>query len=216
MGDPLALNLIHLFDFYLAIVFLTGLLRRMGQYHAVGTLVLAGRSRWPHLIELVNQYRTIFLTWEVVLPGAVALSLSLVQWLTSRLVWPYSDLTLGALLEHWPYLLVCLPLGAAMVYIDLYGLVKVGQLDRALLEKHFDLAEYWLRSRTAHVVRVFTFGFVNPRKMVGIEVRKALHQVSDMLHNTLWWVSMQITLRVGFGLSLWLAWLLTRQPANVG
>ena len=212
MADLRALNLIHLFDFYLAIVFLAGLLRRMGQYHAVGGLVLAGRSRWPNLLELVKQYRTIFLTWEVVLPGAVALSLSLVQWLASRLVWPYSDLTLGTLLDHWGYLPVCLALGAAMVYIDLYGIVKVGQLDRALLEKHFDQAEYWLRSRTAHVVRGFTFGFVNPRKMVGIEVRKALHQVSDMLHTTLWWVSMQVTLRVSFGLSLWLAWLLTRQP----
>jgi hypothetical protein len=211
MGGLSALNLIHLFDFYLAIVFLAGLLRRMGQYHAVGGLVLAGRSRWPHLLELVKQFRTIFLTWEVVLPGAVVLALSLVQWLASRLVWPYSDLTLGTLLNYWPYLIVCLAFGASMVYIDLYGLVKVGQLDRALLEKHFDLAEYWLCSRTAHVVRVVTFGFVNPRKMVGIEVRKALHQVSDMLHDTLWWVSMQIALRVGFGLSLWLSWLLTRQ-----
>jgi hypothetical protein len=210
MGGWRALNLIHLFDFYLAIVFLAGLLRRLGQYHAVGGMVLAGRSRWPHLLELVKQYRTLFLTWEVVLPGAVALALSLVQWLTSRLVWPYADLTVGALLEHWPYLPVCLGLGAAMVYIDLYGIVKVGQLDRALLEKHFDQAEYWLRSRTAHVVRVFTFGIVNPRKLVGIEVRKALQQVGTMLHTTLWWVSMQITLRVGFGLSLWLAWLLTR------
>jgi hypothetical protein len=212
MGDLRALNLIHLFDFYLAIVFLTGLLRRMGQYHAVGALVLAGRSRWPHLLKLVTQFRTIFLTWEVVLPGAVVLSLSVVQWLASRLVWPNADLFVGTLLDHWPYLPVCLGLGAAMVYIDLYGIIKVGQLDRALLEKHFDLAEYWLRSRTAHVVRVFTFGFVNPRKMVGVEVRKALLQVSGMLHATLWWVSMQITLRVSFGLSLWLTWLLTRQP----
>lgn len=213
MGDWRSLNLIHLFDFYLAILFLAGLARRLEQYRAVGGMVLAGRSRWPHLIELVKQYRTIFLTWEVLLPGAVALSLSMVQWLASRLVWPYADLTVGALLEHWPFLPVCLVLGAAMVYIDLYGIIKIGQLDRAQLENHFDQAEYWLRSRTAHVVRVFTFGYVNPRKMVGVEVRKALLQVSQMLHTTLWWVSMQISFRVSFGLSLWLAWVLTRGPA---
>jgi hypothetical protein len=211
MGDLGSLNLIRLFDFYLAIVFLTGVMRRMGQYHAVGALVLAGRSRWPHLLELVKEYRTIFLTWEVVLPGAAVLSLSMVQWLASRLVWPYADLTIGSLLEHWLYLPVCLGLGAAMVYIDLYGLIQVGRLDRRLLEKHFDLAEYWLSSRTAHVVRVVTFGIVNPRKQVGVEVRKALLQVSEMLHDTLWWVSMQIAVRVGFGLALWLTWLLTRQ-----
>ena len=57
----------------------------------------------------------------------------MVQWLASRLVWPYSDLTVGTLLEHWPYLPVCLGLGAAMVYFHLYGLIKVGQLVRVPL-----------------------------------------------------------------------------------
>jgi hypothetical protein len=210
MGELRSLNLIHLFDFYLAILFLAGILRRLGQYRTVGEMVLAGRTRWPHLLELVKQYRTIFLTWEVLMPGIIALSLAVSQWLASRLLWPHADLTAGTLAEHWLAFPVCLGLGLAMVYIDVYGIVKIGQLDRTMLEKHFDLAEYWLRSRTAHVVRVFTFGFVNPRKMVNVEVRKALLQVSQMLNNTLWWVSMQIGMRVSFGVALWLSWVLIR------
>ena len=40
-----------------------------------------------------------------------------------------------------------------------------------MLEKYFDQAEYWLRPWTAPVVRVFTFGYINPRQMVATEVR---------------------------------------------
>ena len=75
---------------------------------------------------------------------------------------------------------------------------------------YFDQAEYWLASKTAHVVRVFTLGYVNPRKMVVEEVRKALIDASNLLNTTLWWVSIQMSLRFGFGLSLWLAWALIK------
>ena len=118
-------------------------------------------------------------------------------------------LTIDRLREHWPALFVVVPFGVAMFGWDMYSLYRVGQLDRIELEKHFDEAEYWLRSRTAHVVRVVTFGFINPRRLVAQEVEKALLAVSDMLNFTLWWVILQMALRFCFGLSLWLTWALT-------
>jgi hypothetical protein len=96
--------------------------------------------------------------------------------------------------------------GLAMLGVDGYATFRVGQLDRALLEKYFDLAEFWLRSWVAPVVRVFTLGYINPRKMVTVEVRKALGEASRLLNSTLWWVSLQVSLRIAFGLALWITW----------
>jgi hypothetical protein len=203
------LNLIHFFDFYAMLAFLAGLVQRFERYQSIGRLVVAGPTRWPRLLKLVQQHRTLFLTWATVLPGLLALGLSVAQLVASRRIWPQADLTVGQLAAHWLAVAVVAPLGLAMAAVDVYGILVVGAFDRALLEKYFDQAEYWLRSRTAHVVRVFTFGYVNPRKMVSVEVRKALVQASGMLNTTLWWVTMQVGLRVAFGLSLWLTWALT-------
>jgi hypothetical protein len=93
-----------------------------------------------------------------------------------------------------------------MAFFDVYSLYLVGQIDRDMLEKYFDEAEYWLRSKTAHVVRVVSFGYINPRRMVAEEVEKALVQVGDMLNFTLWWVIVQMGLRFAFAMSLWLTW----------
>ena len=42
--------------------------------------------------------------------------------------------------------------------------------------------------------------------MVASEVEKALVQASRLLNNTLWWVIAQTSMRIAFGLSLWLTW----------
>jgi hypothetical protein len=204
------LNLIHFFDFYLMLAFLAGLVRRYEQYQSIGRLVLTGPARWPRLLELIKQHRMVFLTWATVLPGLLALGLSVAQLVASRRVWPQADLTAGQLAAHWVAVAVVVPLGLAMIAVDLWGILIVGTIDRALMEKYFDQAEYWLRSRTAHMVRIFTLGVVNPRQMVNVEVRKALVQASEMLNTTLWWVTLQVGLRMGFGLSLWLTWALTK------
>ena len=214
MADFLALNLIHFLDFYFAFMFFAGLWRRWGQYRNVVHLVLAGPGRWPHLLKVVSRYHTIFWTWKTVLPALLMFVLWMVQLFASRFVFPdagtpASALTIAKLAVHWPALCIVAPLGLAMFSFDLYSLYVVGRIDRAVLEKYFDQAEYWLGSRTAHVVRVFTFGWINPRRMVAVEVEKALVAVGDMLNFTLWWVSLQIGLRFGFALSLWLTWALT-------
>jgi hypothetical protein len=213
MHGLLNLNLIHFLDFYFSFMFFAGLARRIGQYQNVAKLILSGPTRWPKLLKLIHEHRTIFLTWQTMTPALLALGLTVVQVIASRWIWPEAGtletgLTLGRLLDHWPVVTVIAPLAAAMLALDLYSLYLVGQIERAMLEKHFDQAEYWLKSKTAEVVRVFTFGFVNPRKMVADEVQKALVATSDMLNFTLWWVTVQTGLRFAFGLSLWLTWAL--------
>lgn len=211
MDELAALNLIRFLDFYFALIFCASTWRRLGQYSSVAKLVLAGPGRWPRLLKLISEYRTILWTWSMILPALLALGIWIAQMLASRLVFPEAStppdgLNLGKLLAHWPALLVALPLGVAMFAFDLYSLYVVGQFDRGAIEKHLDQAEYWLRSRTAHVVRVVSFGVINPRRMVAEEVEKALVEVGNMLNFTLWWITVQMGLRLAFGLTLWITW----------
>ena len=209
MNGLVNLNLIRFLDFYFMLMFLVGTLRRVGQYREVGRLVLTGPGRWPRLLELVHRHRTIFLTWATVLPGLLALALSVVQLIASHEIWPQATLTAGQLSELWVAGALVAPLGLLMLAVDVYSAVAVGTFDRHEMEKYFDQAEYWLRSRTAHVVRIVTFGYVNPRQMVDVEVRKALVEASQLLQVNLWWITVQVGLRVAFGLALWGTWLVT-------
>jgi hypothetical protein len=210
-----SLNLIHFLDFYFALMFFAGLWRRFGQYQNVARLALSMPARWPNLMKLVSQYHTLFWTWSMMLPALLALVLWIVQVLMSRLVLPAAGsaedgLSVSRLLEHWPALFIVAPLGIAMFGFDFYSLYLVGRIDRGQLEGYFDQAEYWLRSRTAEVVRVVTFGRINPRKMVAVEVEKALVAVANLLNFTLWWVIVQTGLRFAFAVSVWLTWAVTR------
>jgi hypothetical protein len=44
--------------------------------------------------------------------------------------------------------------------------------------------------------------------MVYVEVRKAVEEGRGLLHRTLWWMSAQASLRILYGLLLWVAWAL--------
>src|SRR5471030_2626276 len=88
MNGVWSLNLIHFLDFYFAFMFFAGTLRRLGQYQSVARLVFSGPKRWPNLLKLVSDYRTIFWTWSMIMPALLALGLWLVQMLTSRFVFP--------------------------------------------------------------------------------------------------------------------------------
>lgn len=193
---------------------MASVIRRIELYRSVVGLIFNVPGRWPKLLQLVHDHRMIFVRWSTIAPGALALLLLTTQLIASRLIWPEAGrpadgLTIARVLEYWPSLLAIVPLGLCMVAIDLYGIIFVGQVDRAMLEGYFDQAEYWLKSRTSHVVKFFTFGFVNPHKMVSVEVEKALAEASNMLTQTFWWIVAQMSFRVAFGLSLWLTWAVT-------
>ncbi len=203
------LHLIPLFNFYLAVFFLVSTFLRLRQYRTFLVLVRTMPNRWPRLLQLVKQHRNLFLTWGTVLPLAVMLGLILVNWTAGTLVWPKAaDFTLGDLFALWPAVPVVLTCGACMVAFDIYGALRIGKVDQAQMEQYFDQAEYWLNSWAAPVVRIFTLGYINPRRMVAVEVRAALVSASRLINYTLWWVSIQTGLRMAYGLSLWGTWAL--------
>jgi hypothetical protein len=204
MHGLLDLHAIRFFSFYLAVIFTVSTYLRLRQYRAALALVGGLRSRWPNLTRLVFSHRHIFLTRGTVLPLAIMLALLAANMLASRLVWPQADaFTVADLLHAWPAVPVLVVTGVAMVAFDVWGTVQVGEINRAEMEQYFDQAEFWLQGWRAPVVRVLSLGYVNPRQMVAKEVRTALESVSAMLNSTLWWVSIQTTLRILFGLSLW-------------
>jgi hypothetical protein len=209
MSWLLDLRLIPFFSFYLALVFVLGIALRVRQLQVVLNLVRRMPGRWPKLLKLLREHSQVLLTWETVRPLAVVLLLWLVNFLASHFLWPEAkEFKVRDLLEAWPVLPVVLLAGAALVAFDAYGTFQVGELDQAETETYFDQAEFWLASWKAPVVRFFTLGYVNPRQMVAKEVRAALESATQMLHSTLWWVSIQTGLRIAFGLSLWLAFAL--------
>jgi hypothetical protein len=207
MTDIGGWSLIRFLDFYLVLLFFAGLLRRLEWYRSVLGIVFRVPGRWPKLFDLAKQHRTIFLTWQTVLPAILTAALAIIQLTASRLIWPgAAQLTVATLADHWVGAAFALPLGFAMIAVDVYFLIVIGRVDRQLVEKQLDQAEFWLKSRAATVVRIFTLGFVNPRKLVNDEVRKALTDLSKQLNVSLWWMVVQIGLRIAFGLSLWLTW----------
>jgi hypothetical protein len=198
------LDLIRFFEFYLAVIFVVSTALRVHQYRAVVALLGAMPGRWPRLLQVIGRYHTMFLTWETFLPGALALGLLGVHTTACHWIWPHARLTVADLLQLRPAVPIVAVLGVAMTAFDVYTMVRVGQIDRALIEKHFDQAEYWLRSWTAPVVRVVTLGYVNPRQMVSEEVHKALRELHRLLNSTLWWITIQTGLRIAYGLAVWL------------
>jgi hypothetical protein len=198
------LSPINLFGFYLALVFCVSTLLRLRQYATVVALVYRFPGRWPKLLKLVGQHWTIFLSWGTLVPLAVMLGLLVANTLASQWLWPQArEFKLHDLLAAWPALPVVLGSGLAMLAFDAFGTWQVGEIDREQLEGYFDQAEHWLSTWKAPVVRFFTLGYINPRKMVAVEVRASLESAGKMLNSTFWWVSIQAGLRIAFGLSLW-------------
>src|SRR6516162_3155241 len=204
MSGLLHLDLIHLFNFYLALLFFLSLILRVQQYLSFFRIARAFPDRWPKLLAEIRQHKAIFFTLGNLGPALIALALCGLNMLACRQIWPHAQLTIGRLFEIWPAVPFVILCGSAMLALDVYATLWVTEINRAEVEKYFDQAEFWLKSWTAPVVRVFTFGRINPRHMVNEEVRKALIDVSRSINSTMWWVAAQTGLRITYGLSLWL------------
>jgi hypothetical protein len=204
------LNLINFFNFYLGLMFLASCTMRVNQYRAILGLVREAPGRWPKLFNLIRQHGNIFLTWSTVMPALLALGLFLLNVIVSKVFFDHVDLTVAHVVRLWAVLPLVLGLGAAMLAVDWYATFTVSEIDRTEMQKYFDQAEYWLRSWTAPVVHFFTLGYVNPRQMVAVEVQKALVDASKLINVNLWWIIVQVGLRIAFGLSLWLTFAFTK------
>lgn len=205
MPEPPPLNLLRLFDFYLALMLVAGLVRRWEVYWDAVRLIVAVRGRWPRLMQQLGEHQSLLLNGAFFRPVLLALLLTVVQMVCSRLIWSHAVLT-GADLRagSWWLPLVVLT-GLPMLAVDAYFLLRVGRFDRAETAKYLDQAETWLGWR-GPLVRAATLGMVNPRRMVDDEVKKSLAEIGTTVRSSLWWVSAQITCRVMFGLTLWTVW----------
>ena len=101
MNQLATLNLIHVFDFYLAAMLMLSLYRRFEQYRSIGAILFAARSRWPRLLQVMKQHGALFLTGSTFRPFALALAIWVVQMIASRVVWPRADLTPKHVLDSW-------------------------------------------------------------------------------------------------------------------
>ncbi len=210
------INLIRLFDFYLAAMFLLGTLRRLEQYRSLAALVVSAPGRWPKLLQEMKKHRAIFFTWTTLRPAALALSIAVVHMVASHVIWPGAHLTISSLFQYWYVLPIVALSFVPMLAVDCYFLIRVGRIDREETAKYLDQAEHWLTSWKAPVVRFLTLGYVDPRRMVSAEVQNALTALSDLINRNFYWMSLQMGLRVIFGLVLWGVWAIAAAPQSTG
>lgn len=200
------INLIRLYDFYLLMMFVIGLLRRAGFYKDVVLVSIAAVLRQPNLVRRLGANRDVLMNWTTMRPIFFATLLLASQFVLSRLIWPDATLT-GRDVSHsgWQSALL-VALFLPMFAVDVYFLVRVGQIDRGLAHEHMARAEYWLAGWRGPAVRVVTFGYVNPRKMVDDQLRDGLVWFRGTMAWSMWWTTGQVGLRVLFGLAIWLLW----------
>lgn len=200
------LNLIEVFNYYLILAFLLSTAIRLRTYWAIVGLVFASPNRWPKLLELVKKHRTILLGWPILLAIGCAFALMLGNSLAIRLVWVSAKVTFEELWLTWLPLMAVIFSGGLVLFLDCRAIFSVGRFDRAALEEDLDKAESWLKSWMAPAVRVVTLGFVNPRKIVGVEVERVLVDANWIVIGGMWRMSLRIGMQLVFGLSLWLTW----------
>ena len=122
---------------------------------------------------VVKKHRTILLGWPTLLVVGLAFTLMVSNSLAIRLVWVQAEVTFEGLRRVWMALVVVVILGGLMVFLDCKAILRVWHFDREALEKVLDRAESWLTSWMAPALRIVTFGFINPRKIVGEKVHQA-------------------------------------------
>lgn len=199
-------NLINLYSFYLAAMFVLGLMRRWSVYLDTFAILIAVRGRWPKLVERMAAHRKAVVNWATIRPIVLVMILMIVQMVASRIVWPQARLPLGELpTPSWhliPFALALVP----MLAVDVYFLIAVGRFDRTETEKYFDQAERWSGTWKAKAVRAITFGRIDPDKQVDEGVQKGMEQLGQTVSWAMWWVSVQMGLRLLFGLTIWILW----------
>jgi len=201
-------NLIEVLNYYLILGFVVSMAIRFRSYRAVLGMVFASRNRWPKLLEVANKHRTIFLGWPMLLVVGLTFTLMLGNSLAIHFVWVQAKVTFADLGGHWPALAAVILSGGIMLFLDTKATITAGQFDRIALEKDLDKAESWLKSWMSPALRVVSFGFLNPRQIVGAEVERALVEANWVMIGGMGRASLLVGMQLAFGLSLWLAWAL--------
>src|SRR5687768_16817454 len=114
------LNLIRVFDFYVTLMFVISLVRRWTVYVNAIRLLFAVRGRWPKLVERLSEHSSLILNRSFFRPALLALGLTVVQLVASRVIFPQAVLTGEQLQAEWWWIpLILVPL-VPMVAVDIY------------------------------------------------------------------------------------------------
>ena len=141
---PQPLNLIRIFDFYLTLMFIISFLRRWRVYMDALRILIAVRGRWPRLIQRLGEHKSLLLNWAFFRPTILALLLTIVQLIASRVIWPHAVITGPELQQEWWWVLIILVPMIPMLAVDLYFIIRVGRFDHTETVKYLDQAESWL------------------------------------------------------------------------
>ncbi|MER3416682.1 MAG: hypothetical protein C4297_10795 [Gemmataceae bacterium] len=202
----MSLNLISLFQLYLFATFLLSIYVRYRQYRDLAALILSTPERWPRLLALIHKHRSVLFPNKTLIPTVLTFSLMAAHAVLYYMILPEAETTPDKLVHTWYLGLPTLILGLLMLYLDYDAIFNVWKVDRQQIEQQLDQAEYWLGSWVSPVIRFFTLGRIDPRRMVSDQVLKALTQASMDLHRMMWRWGGQIAVRIGFALGLWLTW----------
>jgi hypothetical protein len=208
------MNLMSLFQFYLGVIFILSIVLRRRQYRSLVELLAAGPARWPRLLDLLRQQRSLLLTWPTLVPVVLAFFLMALHSVMFNLVWPEAAVTLTHLTRHPAMLGWLLVFGAAMATVDAQATFSRWEFRKEDYEPLLDQAEYWLTTRWASAVKFLTFGRIDPHERVKQEIRRALAQAQGDLRDMFWNWSIQVGLRLAFGITLWLTWLIWVRPGS--
>jgi hypothetical protein len=200
------LNLLDVFNYYLILVFVVSTGARIQTYRSMLGFIFAFPKRWPKLLGLVKKHRAIILGWPTLLVVGLAFVLMLANSLAVHLVWVQAQVTFRGLSGHWLPFVAVVVSGGLMVFLDCKALFRAGTFDRTALEEDLDRAESWLESWMAPALRIVSFGFFNPRKMVGTELQKGLVKANWIMVGGMRRSSLRIGAQLAFGLFLWLTW----------
>ncbi|MCS6864322.1 MAG: hypothetical protein RMJ56_03210 [Gemmataceae bacterium] len=204
-ADSPPINLIRVFDFYVMLMFVISIVRRWAVYVDAVRILLAVRWRWPKLLARLNEHRSLILNRSFFRPVVLALAIAIAQLLASRIIFPQAILTIPQLVEEWWWIgLILVPM-IPMLAVDLYFIIRIGQFDHDQTVKYLDQAESWLGWK-GPLVRVVTLGYINPQRLIDEEVRKSLTEYQSSLQRSIVWVTLQMGLRLLFGLTLWSVW----------
>jgi hypothetical protein len=201
-----ALNLLDVFNYYLILGLLVSTGLRIRSYRAILGFIYGFRNRWPKLWELAKKHRSVFSGWPTLLVIGLAFTLLLSNSVAIRFMWVQAKVSVDELSGHWLAFVVVILSGGLMLFLDCKAIFSAGNFDRAALEVDLDKAESWLKSWMAPAVRLVTLGFINPRKIVGVEVEKALVEANWIMMGGMRRTSLRVGMQLAFGLSLWLTW----------
>ncbi len=92
-------------------MFVISLVRRWDVYLNAMRLLISVRGRWPKLISRLAEHRSLILNRAFFRPALLALGLTIVQLIVSRIIFPQATLTREQFqTEWWWVLLIIVPL----------------------------------------------------------------------------------------------------------